>query len=211
MRTADPMGLDVQRVWQVVTTEVRAAIDQLQQIKPTIPAHLRQVEANVSEFLRDHPMYAKNVFLIMRFQRSRQRAHIYRVIREEMEARGFKVFRADTKEYAEDLWANVCVYMLGCARAIAVFEQIETTDFYPNLALEVGFMFALGKPVLLLKDEKVDMPADLIGKLYRPFAANRLGTLRTELTKWMDEVAGPGLEITKRGSRRTAIAGSSRA
>jgi hypothetical protein len=40
----------------------------------------------------------------------------------------------------------------------------------PNIALEVGHLYALRKPVCLLKDYTLDTPnSDLVGKRYDPF------------------------------------------
>jgi len=35
---------------------------------------------------------------------------------------------------------------------VAVFEQIEAQDFIPSVALEVGNMYDMRKPLCLLKD-----------------------------------------------------------
>jgi len=42
--------------------------------------------------------------------------------------------------------------MYGCSMGVAGFEQIEAQDFNPNVALEVGNMYAMRKPLCLLKD-----------------------------------------------------------
>ena len=40
------------------------------------------------------------------------------------------------KEYHEDLFPNVLIYVHGCGMGMAVFERIEAEDFDPNVSLE---------------------------------------------------------------------------
>ena len=54
-----------------------------------------------------------------------------------------------------DVWNNVCVYMMGCAYAICVFEDIDTRDFNPNVAIEYGFLRAMDRRILLLKEQRL--------------------------------------------------------
>jgi nucleoside 2-deoxyribosyltransferase len=64
----------------------------------------------------------------------------------------------------------VLTYVHGCSFGVAVFERLLDDDFNPNVALEVGYMLALKKPVCLLKDKTMaNLHTDLIGKLYRTF------------------------------------------
>ena len=51
---------------------------------------------------------------------------------------GIVGLRADDKWYHQSLFPNVMTYMYGCGFGVAVFECIETEDFNPNVALEVG-------------------------------------------------------------------------
>ena len=107
---------------------------------------------------------------MMRFRKGSHYKKIHTVLQEKLGAHGFNVLRADDKDYTGDLWENVCLYMLGCKYGIAVFEEIDEREFNPNVALELGFMFALNKRCLILKDQRMPrMPADIIGKLYKQF------------------------------------------
>ena len=65
---------------------------------------------------------------------------------------GVTGLRADDKSYHDDLFPNVLTYLYGCSFGIAVFERLEEESFNPNVALEVGYMRAVRKPVRLLKD-----------------------------------------------------------
>jgi len=79
--------------------------------------------------------------------------------------------------------------MYSCGSAIALFDQINYREFNPNVATEVGFMLALGKPVLLLKDQSiVAMPTDIIGKIYRPFNTYEPeNTIPPQVQKWLQD------------------------
>jgi hypothetical protein len=100
---------------------------------------------------------------------------------------GITAVRADDKHYHDDLWPNVLTYIHGCGFGIAVFERLEQDEFNPNVSLEVGYLYGLGKPVCLLKDKTLKtLHTDLVGKLYRPFdPQNPKTTIPTELSKWL--------------------------
>ena len=67
------------------------------------------------------------------------------------------------------LW-NILTYIYGCRFGIAVFERIEDEAFNPNVALEVGYMMGLGKPVCYLKERTLrTLHTDLVGQLYSEF------------------------------------------
>jgi nucleoside 2-deoxyribosyltransferase len=59
--------------------------------------------------------------------------------------------------------------MIGCKYGIAVLENILENEFNPNVALEYGFMRALGKPVLLLEEKRMSPRADILGTLWEQF------------------------------------------
>lgn len=123
-----------------------------------------------SEFLKDHPDIDRNVFLMMRFKKSEVHSRITQVLRQQMVQYGLNLTRADDKEYADDLWDNVCLYMLGSKYGVAVFEEIDEREFNPSVALELGFMLAQNKRCLILKDRRMPkMPTDIVGKLYKEF------------------------------------------
>lgn len=82
-------------------------------------------------------------------------------------------------------------YMYGSTNGIAVFDQINYREFNPNVALEVGFMLAQNKRVLLLKDLSIPiMPTDIIGKIYRSFNTYQpRETIPPQLEKWFIDCA----------------------
>ena len=102
---------------------------------------------------------------------------------------GINALRADDKQYHEDLYWNVLTYIYGCNFGIAVFERLEDDLFNSNVALEVGYMRALSKPLCLLKDRTIaTLQTDLIGKLYKSFdPQDPKSSIPPELRKWLTD------------------------
>ena len=77
----------------------------------------------------------------------------------------------------------------GCGFGIAVYERIEREEPNANVGLEVGYLMAMNKPVLLLKDKTVtSLQSDLAGKLYTPFDPHDPeGSIPEQLTKWLKD------------------------
>ena len=90
----------------------------------------------------------------------------------------------------------------GCGFGIAVYERIQTNEPNANVGLEVGYLMAMNKPVLILKDKTVPViQSDLAGKLYKPFDPHDPeGTLPNQLTKWLEDngIIVPGKEKKRR-------------
>jgi hypothetical protein len=150
------------------------------------PLHIRE---SLQRFRRDHPDPAAVAFILMQFGTTKAHAEITQAIRDELAVHGITGVRADDKEYHDDLFYNVLTYLHGCKFGVAVFERIEGDNFNPNVALEVGYMFASIKKVCLLKDRTLtSLHADLVGKLYREFdTQDPHGTIRPHLAKWLTE------------------------
>lgn len=151
-----------------------------------IPA---EIEESLTRFRRDYPDSNKVAFLMMRFGKTTAHENIVAGIRKALDPQGITVLRADDKQYHDDLFPNVLTYVYGCRFGIAVFERIETEQFNPNVALEVGYMFALRKDVCLLKDRALPtLQADLVGKLYREFdPLDPFDTIPNELSRWLKD------------------------
>lgn len=143
-----------------------------------------------SPLLFDQPNSSTNVFLMMRFRNTKQHREILKAVREALGHYGLNGLRADDKYYSDSLWANVKSYMDGCDSGIAVFEQIEDDDFNPNVSLELGYMLAQMKPVLLLKEKHLKaLPSDVVGTLYRTFDSFAIAdSLRPSVLGWLRDI-----------------------
>lgn len=126
---------------------------------------------------------------MMRFGSSKFYDEIVQEIRTICAEHGIIALRADDKSYADDLLPNVRTYMHGCGIGIAIFDRVSTDNHNPNVSLEVGYMMALDKPVLLLKDSTMSqLPSDLIGRLYKAFDVQSLhDSLKQVIDKWITE------------------------
>lgn len=140
-------------------------------------------------FQKDYPDPSRVAFIMMQFGNTRMHQEITQSIRDTLSGYGITGLRADDKEYHEDLFPNVQTYIHGCSFGVAVFERLQGDEFNPNVALEVGYMRALRKPLCLLRDSTVKtLPTDLVGKLYKTFdTQNAASSIPQVLTKWMDD------------------------
>jgi hypothetical protein len=110
------------------------------------------IRESLKRFKEDHPDPASVAFIMMQFGSTEAHEEIAAAITDALAEHGITGIRADDKRYHDDLFDNVLTYMHGCGHGIAVFERIEDDLYNPNVSLEVGYMFALRKPVCLLKD-----------------------------------------------------------
>ena len=150
----------------------------------TIPEIAKEIEA----FNADHKG-KKTAFIIMQFSKTSAHDKIVSTIKDTLKKHGIVGLRADDKEYADDLFANIKTYMHCCDFGIGVFERILEDNFNPNVSIEVGYMMGLRKKVCLLKDQTLkNLPTDLMGKLYKPFDPQDIEkTLPDQLEKWMKD------------------------
>ncbi len=145
------------------------------------------VQSAVLALLADHPSYQQNCFLMMPFAATAAHNSIAAVVRSAMLDLGFNVLRADDYAYSEDLLHNVEAYIFGCRFGVAIFERIVSDEHNANVALEIGYMYGLGKPVCLLKEQTVKkLPSDLIGRLYNEFDGQQPETSITQaIQRWL--------------------------
>ncbi|HEY3295710.1 MAG TPA: hypothetical protein VGL38_09745 [bacterium] len=145
-----------------------------------------EIHDGISRFLSEHGGH-RTAFLMMKFTKTKSHEQIARMLKDTLAEKGIIGLRADDKQYMDELFPNIKVYMHGCNFGIAVFEQIQGDEFNPNVTLEVGYMLGMGKDVLLLKDNTLkDMPSDLIGRLYRPFDTREIEqTLPPQVRSWL--------------------------
>lgn len=131
----------------------------------------------------------KTAFIIMQFSKTKSHSQIVSSIVNSLAKHGIIAIRADYKEYSDDLFNNIKVYMHGCDFGIGVFERIDSDDFNPNVSIEVGYMMGLPKRVCFLKDKTLkELPSDLTGKLYKPFDPQDIpGSIPEQLEKWLKD------------------------
>jgi nucleoside 2-deoxyribosyltransferase len=114
---------------------------------------------------------------------------ITEVLRQTLNQYGLDLLRADDNRYHDDIYWNIMTYVYGCSFGIALFERIESEIFNPNIAFELGYMYALGKPVCLLKDRTMhSLQTDIIGKLFETFdTQDPRESIVAVVTKWLKD------------------------
>lgn len=151
-----------------------------------IPEEIRE---SIKKFRKDYPVRSDVAFIVMQYGESKAYNDILKIIKETLNKYNISGVIANDKEYHEELYYNVLTYIYGCDFGIAVFERIEEDNFNPNVALEVGYLLALKKPVCLLKDKTLPfLHTDIVGKIYRAFNTRKpKETISKVLIKWMED------------------------
>ena len=157
---------------------------------PKTPQHFSSLKANLKQLISDFPNYESNVFIVMRFTQTQQIQNIASCLNASLLRHGLTPLRADQKKYHPELWGNICTYMLGASKGVIVFEDIDIREFNPNVALELGFLLALGKPCLILKEKRLPRPpTDVIGHLWHEFDAFDIeSSIDREVTAWTSDI-----------------------
>jgi hypothetical protein len=178
----------------VMTQLTSAGHDFLEKDTPSTEGSLEsafptELAESLKKFRKDYPDRRKCAFIMMRFGATKAHTDIVESIRNALSAHGINALRADDKDYHDDLFWNILTYIYSCSFGIAVFERIEQEEFNPNVSLEVGYMMALRKPVLLLKDRTLrNLNTDLMGKLYKTFDPQSIsGSVKPQLLRWMKD------------------------
>jgi hypothetical protein len=146
---------------------------------PIVPPHFSQHQAEVDRFVKAGP-YEDSVFVMMKFPDEQHMPReivdmldsIFAAIRDELDRFGLRARRADDRTFAtsRQVWDNLRIYMLGCKYGLAVLEDHSGEELNPNVALEYGFMQALGRDAILLKERGFKhIRADIIGTIPKDF------------------------------------------
>lgn len=151
--------------------------------------HGEELKEPLRRFKTDYPNSLRCGFLMMKFEDTKIQSEIVSILKEYFNSKGLTLLRADDKWYADDLFSNIKTYMHGCSFGIALFERINSDYFNPNVSLEIGYMMALNKPILFLKERTLtSLHTDLIGKLYYEYDfQNAKETLEVVVNKWIQD------------------------
>lgn len=132
-----------------------------------------------------------NVFVIMRFEKQFSILNsIENAIKNTLNDFKLRAILARDVLLDSELWPNVRFCMNYCRYAIAVFDRMEDPNFNPNVTLELGYILALKRPCLILKDETIDtMPSDIIGRLYERFnSTDAAASVSLAVRKWLEHL-----------------------
>ena len=128
----------------------------------------------------------QNVFVMMRYRSTPHFEEMESCIREILRGYGLIARLAKDSAVVDDLWGNIIIYMEQSRFGIAIFEDIDERDFNPNISLELGYMYALGKRCLLLKEKRMPrLPTDICGRIYRDFdVLNLRSSIEEQMSEW---------------------------
>ena len=188
-----PTGAYVRAVLVSITSSGHDLLEQLEDMDSTTPMPQQKPPPEIAEslarFRADHPDPTSTCFIMMRFGTTRAHEAIASAIRDAFQLHGITALRADDKHYHDDLFPNVLTYLYGCGLGVAVYERLEEESFNPNVSLEVGYLFAMRKHVLILKDNTLKtLQTDLVGKLYKLFdPQNPRESIPPQVDKWLQD------------------------
>jgi len=151
-----------------------------------LPHHYQYLESYVDRLLEEQP-FDRNVFLMVRYQGTQQLHEIRASLVRSLRALGLNPLLAGERAYHPYLWDNICVHMLASRFGVAVFEEIDTRDYNPNIAIELGFMIALGRSCL---------PVDIGSLIYKEFDSYDVSkTIEAAVSNWVTKDLALGLTI----------------
>lgn len=148
-----------------------------------------EIASGLEKIRKDYPVGTKIAFIIMKFGSTSVHQQMIQDIKDVLKKHRIIGLRADDKEYLDDLFLNVKVYMHACDFGIAIYERILSDDFNPNVSLEVGYLLGMKKSVMLLKDQTLRaLNTDLTGKLYKEFdTTNITESITKSIEKWLSD------------------------
>jgi hypothetical protein len=158
----------------VRVTDVRKALLGLPRLIP------RHIVNGIRKLLEQHPDLRRNGFVIMPF--AAQNDALYAAVIDTLSAHQLRALRADAAAYADDLLANVEVYIHGCGFAVTLYDPANA-----NVTYEAGYVRGLGKPVCILTPRGTAMHADVAGLLRVEYDAGDAESLRGALSRWLVE------------------------
>jgi hypothetical protein len=136
---------------------------------------------NLEAFNRDgQGTYDDFVFIMTKFPdpndarlEGQQLRNVIDIVQNAVNARGYTPRIAWERAYTRWLFANVELFLFGCARGIALVEDKYLPELNPNVAIEWGWMTGMGRDVLYLREQAFAHPrADWDGLINYPFDWN---------------------------------------
>lgn len=153
------------------------------------PWHSRHREA-LRGFYRD-AAYESSVFVMTKFPEGEtpedeQLRLVIEEVSSALKDRGLVPRIASGARFHDWLWDEVEVHLLGCARGVAIVEDRYRPELNPNVAMEWGWMRAMGRRVLFLKEDGFSHDrADLGGLRSWPFDWDNPGEgIRKAVDEW---------------------------
>ena len=130
--------------------------------------------------------YETNVFIMMRYRDDEKYQLIESAIKSALSKYGLTSRLAKDRAFFDNLWDNIVFYMKNSKYGLSVFEEIDDREFNPNISMELGYLYALDRRCLLLKDKRMPrLPTDICGKIYKDFDTYDIEkSIQNKITEW---------------------------
>ena len=185
---------------------IEPKVEDIMEEIPLILPEYEHLKKNVTDFVGDFAFH-QSIFVMMKWEDKDMAARkkeiltdIFAGVSEAASPFGLTARRADRKTYHTQLWDNLCTYMIGCKYGIAILEDKVLPELNPNVTLELGFMRALGRHVLLFVEENFKHNRiDLLDTIPKKFTIDKKGkvnkeSIRSEVQNWLQV----DLKLTKK-------------
>ena len=130
--------------------------------------------------------FEKNVFLMMKFRNNNM--YLYTLIKDILKGHGYNCLRADDISVSEKP-SNPFAVLYCCKYGIALFDEAEHNNAYsPNVAFELGMMYAQDKDFLILRNKSLpEVPFDISTHLYKNYTNN--DDIKRIIEKWLNDIS----------------------
>ncbi len=112
---------------------------------------------------------------------------IIKTIKDVLSSYGITGLKADDKVFTKSSLDNIYVYMQGCDFGIGVLTNIDKNKpANQNVAMEIGYMFALNKKVMIFKEKQMEKPfSDIEDDYWYEFDSYNLDTIKPQIEKFL--------------------------
>lgn len=138
----------------------RKEIESLLELHEREPQRLVKYRDKLPDFYKKRGTYETSVFIMTKFpakddagDAAKKLQAAIDAVRDGIESLGFNARIAYEKDFEDWIWANVELFMSGCACGVAILEARYAPELNPNVAMEWGWMKGMGKPVLFLMEK----------------------------------------------------------
>lgn len=163
-----------------LATRIRADIASEQNNDAPIPPHQMRVCFKVgTRGCPNNPLENKSkIFVAMPFDNEYMDSYTYG-IKIILEQKGLSYYRADDEIKNKDIMCKICEQIQTCGKVIANISGLN-----PNVMLELGLAYGLGKDVIVIKDKKTTAISDLGSIEYIEYA--HAGELQIKLNSYFE-------------------------
>ncbi|WP_298510817.1 hypothetical protein [uncultured Kordia sp.] len=139
-------------------------------------------------------------FLIRKFENRPDRNQLVELVKDCFLEKGLKIVDALEYTFHIQLWENIKTYMEHCSFGVVIIDNLTPktdNNFNPNTFLEIGYLLALGKPILILLQNSLEqkIPTNIKAFIYTTFDSQDVHNenIKNIVFEWIDKSqASPG-------------------